>query len=206
MYPFFMVTTRLLGYDPITGEDPLKKFIFNWKPRKPLEFAAKMPEPPKINFYCKPKNLTGKKNKKTNPLAKALSGKSQRDLFPRSLPNELQYIDEFDPYEYLAYDYKEIHFDVDWGHVMKDTVHSGTVVGGKNGKFVVYIDTWPLGGCNVKDVCKVDFKLKDVYIFNPRYKTHRRERMYEVARAVKRFRDGLRRRKAIFTTSLEKNA
>ena len=163
---------------------------------KPLGFAAKLPEPPKINIYCKPWFLTGKKNKKNNPLAKALAGKSQRDLFPRSLPNELQYIDEFDPYEHLAYDYKEIHFDVDWGHVQADTVHRGVVVGGKDGKFVVYIDSWQTGA----SWSRADLKLEDVYIFNPRYKTHRVERMFEVARKVKWFRESLRRRKAMFTT------
>jgi len=200
---FFEINERLLGYDPITGECSYKSYVFNWKPPKPLEFAAKLPESPKVNIYCKPKYLSGKKNKKNNPLAKALAGKSQRDLFRRSLPNELQYIDEFDPYEHLAYDYKQIHFNVDWGHVNEGTVHTGTVVGAKDGKFVVYIDTWQQREYQreVKDGYKFDLELKDVYIFNPRYKTHRHQRMFEVARAVKGFRNSLRRRKAMFTTS-----
>ncbi len=155
-------------------------------------FASKITTPPEINFYCKP----SKKNKKKNP-------KSQRDLFRRSLPNELQYIDEFNLYENLAYDCKQIHFNVDWGHVKADTVHRGKVVGGKDGKFVVYIDTWHDRNFQrtFKDAYRVDYELNDVYIFNPRYKTHRHQRIFEVARAVMVFRNRIRRRKAKFTTS-----
>jgi len=178
-----------------------------------LPFASKIIAPPAINIYVKPRRYRGKHNKKHNPLAKALVGKSQRGLFPRSLPNELQYIDEFDPYEHLAYDNVQIHFNNEWGHVKENTVHNGMVVGGKDGSFVVFIDTWKYRDCWQRTAVDIDnysnldecryIELKDVYIFNPRYKTNRSDKMDDVARAIKAFRNSLRRRKSMFTTSIK---
>jgi hypothetical protein len=136
------------------------------------------------------------------------------------LPNELQYIDEFDPYEHLPYDNVQIHFNNEWGHVKENTVHNGMVVGGKDGSFVVFIDTWHNRDCWQPTAVDIDnysnlvdrdnnqrryFELKDVYIFNPRYKTNRSDKMDDVARAIKAFRNSLRRRKSMFTTSIKTN-
>jgi len=131
-----------------------------------------------------------------------------RNNYKKSLSNVLHYIDEFDPHDYLFLEYIYIRFPCDWGHVHANTVHRGRVVGGKDGKLVVWIDTW--GDSCTANLHKYTNKVKgvyelfDVYLFNPKYKTKRRQTLHEVAREVIQYRCCLVCRKAQYIVDVNK--
>ena len=94
-----------------------------------------------------------------------------------------------------------VRFPCDWGHVKTNTTHTGKVVGGKDGKLVVWINTWTKQrNYYFSDMCTV-YDLDDVYIFNPKYKTVKRKQNFcDVVREVMDFRHNLRIRKATITS------